>query len=112
MYGVFWTIIFTFPSCILFFILSYHFERKKLIKKHEHSLPGKLHIVEANPFGLVILGSTIPLIILWLLTFIPIELFPSQELMLPTLIIAGVVIGGSNFEILGEFTARFLFTRE
>ncbi len=111
-YGTFWPIILTLPACIFFFILSYHSEWKKLAKKHGHSVPSKLHIVEAELFGLVILGNAIPLIIFWLLTFIPIQLLPSQELILPTLVVVGILFGGSNFEILGEATARFLFIGE
>jgi hypothetical protein len=111
-YGAFWTIIFTFPVCLLMFILGHHSERKKLTKKHKQPVPEELHIVEAEGFGLIIFGNAVPLILLWLITLIPIQILQDQELMLPSLILFGIFMGGGNFEILGESTAKFLFFRE
>jgi len=111
-YCAFWTIIFTFPVCLLMFILGHHSEQKKLTKKHKQPVPEELHIVEAEGFGLIIFGNALPLILLWLITLIRIPILQDQELMLPSLIVLGLFFGGSNFEILGESAARFLFFRE
>jgi hypothetical protein len=111
-YGAFWAIILIFPACPLLFILSYHFERKNLTKKYKHSVPNELHIVGAEHFRLLIFGNVAPLIMIWLLTLLPFPILQSQELMLTPLIVLGILCGSSNFEILGESTARFFFIRE
>ena len=111
-YGAFWTIILTFPVCLLMFILGHHSEQKKLTKKHKQPVPEELHIVEPELFDLIIFGNALILFLIWLLTLIPIPILEDQELMLAPLSIVGIFFGGSNLEILGESTARFLFIRE
>ena len=111
-YGAFWATMLIFPAYPLLFILSYLFERKMLTKKYKHSVPDELHIVRTEHFRLLLFGNALPLILLWLVTLIPIPGLQSQELMLTPLILLGILGGATNFEVLGESTARFLFIRE
>lgn len=110
-YNVFWTLIVTVPFCILLFILSFHFERSKLAEAHNSFESESIQVVDTGMASLRIFINVFPLVFLWATTLIPIPILNSQELFLPALLMAGILLGGIDFETLGESMARFLFTR-